>query len=55
MQYEEMISEKQAKRLIERMVQLGHSVEEANETLVYVMGAEYKEDKKEEAPQPHKQ
>ena len=52
---DDMITEKQAARLVEWITGHGHSLEEAYEALAFVMNAERKEDKKKEAPQADNQ
>lgn len=52
---EEMITEAQADRLVKRVIELGHTEEEAYKTLAYVMKAEQEGEKKKEAHQPNKQ
>lgn len=49
---ENMITEKQAARLVEWVQAHGHSQDEAYQALAFVMNAERKEDKKKEAPKP---
>ncbi len=47
---ENYMTEKQAARLVDRIIELGHSEDEAYRTLAYVMNAERKENKKKEDP-----
>ena len=43
------MTEKQAARLVKRIIELGHTEAEAYKTLAIVMNAQVKEDKKKEA------